>query len=239
MINARTWHRFFVSGYAFFPGFILLFGFSNTPALALPGVALLLWSFLVALAGAVQGVLLALGRLSLGCPVCGAKSRVSGGNADGMRLDCPACGTLRLKTGRFFRLQVIRPGSKDDDLAECPPPTKGILKLPLRHPLPFLALFLPVVGSIAASAVIYKFTLFFLLVPGFWCYAVACFLLDALFTGRIQDNTGTSLRAKAPFRFWRECAIWTLAYLFALSFPVGFALQERGRAERAAAVQGK
>lgn len=238
MLNARTWHRFFISGYAFFPGAILLFGFSNTPVPALFGAALLLWSFLVALAGAVQGVRMALGWLFMKCPVCSAKSRVTGGNADGMLLDCPACGTLRLKT-KWLRLQAIRPGSEDDDLAECPPPTKEILKLPLRHPLPFLALFLPVIGSIAASAVIHEFTFFFLLVPGFWCYAVACFLLDALFTGRIQDNTGTSLRSKSPFRFWWECAIWALAYLFALSFPVGFALQERGRAERPAAVQGK
>ena len=109
----------------------------------------------------------------------------------------------------------------------------GILR---SHPWWFVLLFAPVMGSITAASVIYKMSLFYILIPGVWCFVMGCFLIDGVVKGTITDNHGTAVRAEAPIRFWVKIGIWTLGYLFAAFFPVGYALQERHRAEAEAAV---
>ena len=86
-------------------------------------------------------------------------------------------------------------------------------------------MFLPVVLSIAAATMIHRFSFFYLLIPGFWCYCVGCFILDGVFSGRYGNRS----RANAPIRFWGNIAIWSLFYIFAAYFPIGFAKQESAK----------
>jgi len=103
------------------------------------------------------------------------------------------------------------------------------LKVPVTHPWLFSALYLPAVGSTIAGSIIYRFSWFNLLIPGLWCFVVSCFIIQGLTTGIMSDNHGTASRCKTPVRYWLKVWIWSSAYLFALVFPVGYALQERGR----------
>ena len=120
MLNARTWHRLCISAYVIFPATIFAWLLPNDSPFIWPAIVAIVWGFLVAGLGAAQGIMLACGKLHLGCPLCDARSFVSGGDRDGMYLECPHCGELRLKIGRLVGLRAIRPGSVDDDLAECP-----------------------------------------------------------------------------------------------------------------------
>ena len=100
------------------------------------------------------------------------------------------------------------------------------LLAPLRHSIPFAIIFLPVVASIIAASMIHKFSFFYLVIPGFWCYGVGGLILDGVFGGSFSDNYGTALRSKSPIRFWGKIGIWSLFYILAAAFPIGFALQE-------------
>ena len=101
-----------------------------------------------------------------------------------------------------------------------------LLLTPKKHPFPFMALYLPVIGSIIAASFIHKFSFFYLLIPGLWCYGVGCFIINGLYSGSMSDNHGTALRLKSPVRFWGKIGIWFLFYLFAMVYPIGFAMQE-------------
>lgn len=195
-----------------------------------PAIAAIIWGLVVGVLGAIQGIMMACGKLHMGCPICDARSFVQGGNRDGVYFDCPHCGELRIKAGRLFGMQVTRTGTEDDDLADYRPDNASPLLAPKRHPVPFAIIFLPVVASIVVASVIHEFSFFYLLIPGFWCHAVGGFILDGIFSGSMSDNHGTALRARMPIRFWGKIAIWSLAYIFATVFPIGYALQERGKA---------
>ena len=231
MLNARTWHRLCVSGYLLFIGTVALWLLPQNSPLAILALAAVGWGILIALMGAVLGVLLLMGRLAMGCPRCGARSQVTGGNRDGMHLDCPSCGDLRIKLGKLWGLKVTNIGSVEDDADGYSYSPDSPLRAPLRHLIPFTIMYLPVILSIIAASVIYKFTFFYLLIPGFWCYAVGGLIVDGLCTGKMRDSSGTATKAKAPFRFWSMILLWLAAYLFAAAFPIGFALQERNRAK--------
>jgi hypothetical protein len=230
MINALTWHRLCISGYIMFPGLVAIWLLPENSPFAMLALAALGWGMLVALIGAVMGVRFALGRLGLGCPRCNAPSRVTGGNHDGVFLACPACGDLRLKLGSPFGLKATKMGSVEGEFAGYNYGPRSPLRAPLRHFGPFAILCLPVVASIAVASVIHKFSFFYLLIPGFWCYAVGGLIVDAVCAGQMSDNHGTASRSRMPLRFWSKVLIWSLAYLFATAFPVGFAIQERNRA---------
>ena len=103
------------------------------------------------------------------------------------------------------------------------------LKVPFTHPWLFGAFYLlPTVGSMVAGSMIYRFS-WTLLFPGFWGFFVCCFIIDALIGGTMTDNRGTATRRGSPIRYWLKVGIWSAAYLFSVMFPVGYALQERGR----------
>ena len=229
MLNARTWHRLCISAYIIFPAVIIGWMIPEDSILVWPVAIAIAWGILVAFLGAIQGIMLACGRLYVGCPTCNAKSHVLGGDRDGMCLDCPNCGELRLKPGGLFRLKAIQCGSDEDELADYHPDSHSPLLAPKRHWIPFLIIYLPVVGSVIAASAIHKFMFFYLLIPGFWCFAVGGVILDGIFSGSISDNHGTALRSKSPFRFWGKIGIWSIAYLLAAAFPIGFALQERAK----------
>ncbi len=237
MLNARTWHRLCISAHVMFPAIVIAWLLPNDSPFILPAVAGIIWGLMVAAIGAVQGIMLACGRLYLGCPLCDARSFVSGGDRDGVYLDCPHCGELRLKIGRIFGLQAIRTGSAEDDLAESPASPGSPLLAPKRHLVPFVIIFLPVVASVVTASMIHKFSFFYILIPGFSCYALGGVILDALFSGSASDNHGTALRSRSPVRFWGKIGIWSLFYLFAAAFPISFAIQERGK-QKATTEQG-
>ena len=100
-------------------------------------------------------------------------------------------------------------------------------------------MFLPVVASIVAAAVIHEFSFFYIIIPGFWCYAVAGFCIHDIETGSVTDNYGTVTRSGSPFRFWTKVGVWLLFYLFAMCFPIGYAMQERDRAGNAKVETGR
>lgn len=144
-----------------------------------------------------------------------------------MLLDCPKCGELRVSSRFGFSLKAIRVGSEEDVLRDCPPPSENVLTIPRKYPLPFALLFLPMVATVVVASVIDQFRFFYLLIPGFFCYGVACCLIEGYVMGRLSDNSGTVVHSREPFRFWRKAGVWLLVYLFATVAPIGFAIQER------------
>ncbi len=148
-----------------------------------------------------------------------------------MYLSCPECGDLRIKLGSIFGLEVIRSGSEEDDLSDYKEESASLLLTPKRHPLLFIVLYLPVVASIIVATIIHEFTVFYLLIPGVWCYGVGCFIIEGIYKGSMSDNHGTALRSKSPVRFWGKIGIWFLFYVFATAFPIGFAMQEHSKAD--------
>lgn len=155
-----------------FPAIVVAWILPEGSPIIWPAILAIVWGLVVGALGAVQGILLACGKLHLGCPLCDTRSFVSGGDRDGIYLDCPHCGDLRLKVGRLAGLKTIRAGSAEDELADLPASPGAPLLAPVRHWLPFLFMFLPVVASVVAASMIHEFKLFYLLMPGFWCYAV-------------------------------------------------------------------
>ena len=103
------------------------------------------------------------------------------------------------------------------------------LLTPLRHPVIFLCIFLPVIASIVAGSIIYEFSYFYLLIPGFWCYGVGCFLINGFAKGSLKDNQGNAILASNPLRFWSKAALWIAAYIFAMVYPLGYGIQEKGK----------
>jgi hypothetical protein len=55
------------------------------------------------------------------------------------------------------------------------------------------------------------------------------FLIDGVAKGSLKDNHGTAIRHREPIRFWVKVAIWSLFYMFAIAWNIGFALQERNK----------
>ena len=99
-------------------------------------------------------------------------------------------------------------------------------QIPRTHPWLFISCYSPVIASIIAGSIIHQFSWFYIIIPGFFCFGVSCFLLDGLLSGVMTDNHGTAIRTRTPIRYWLKIGIWTAAYLFALLVPIGFALQE-------------
>lgn len=222
MFNARTWHWLCISAYPAAPAVLLGWVLPGDSPFLIWVILVFAWGMLIAVLGALQGVLFAFGRLRMGCPDCNSKCLVTGGARDGMWLDCPKCGEVQFRVDRLGRLHADKAVEEAEELevnSESP------LRAPLRHPIASAVIFLPVVGSIIAASVIHRFSFFYLLIPGFWCYGVGGFILDGIFSGRYGNHS----RSRAPIRFWGNIAIWAFFYLFAAFFPIGFALQESGR----------
>lgn len=104
--------------------------------------------------------------------------------------------------------------------------TKQFLSIPKRHPLAFAALYIPVIISVIVSSAIYRFTFAYCL-PMLWCFIVSLFLIQGVIAGELTDNHGTAIRRQAPIRFWAKVSFWSVFYLFAIAWCIGFALQEQ------------
>ena len=114
-----------------------------------------------------------------------------------------------------------------------PKETRELFSVPKRHPLAFAVALAPVLVSIAVSTALYRFT-FAYAVPLIWCFLVSLYLIEGIQKGRLSDNHGTAIRSETPARFWAKIAIWSLGYLFAASWCIGFALQEQARLNQSA-----
>jgi len=107
-----------------------------------------------------------------------------------------------------------------------PEDTKELFRVPKKHPRLFAAIYLlPAILNITATCIIYRFNL----VCGIslvWCYLTGSFLIKGYYEGQLFDNHGSAIRKTMPFQFWAKMAVWIFAYLFALSMPIAFAIQE-------------
>ena len=187
IFNARTWHWLCVSAYLMFPAILCAGTLPEDSPFLWPVILVIFWGLLVAVLGAIQGIMLACGKLHYGCPSCNEKSFVSGAGRDGVYLDCPKCGELRFKLGSLFGMRTIKIDSDEDDLAHPYLYPGSPLTTPKRHLIPFLVIFLPVVASVVIASVIYKFIFSGILVLCF-CYFVGGFLIEGIYSGRISDN---------------------------------------------------
>src|SRR3954471_7618984 len=109
-----------------------------------------------------------------------------------------------------------------------PKETRVFLSVPKRRPFAFAAVYVPVIASVVISSAVYRFTFAYCL-PLVWCFFVSLFLIQGLEKGQLTDNHGTAIRDQTPTRFWAKVSIWSVAYLFAIMWCIGFAMQERRR----------
>lgn len=228
-LNVRTWNALCLSAYLSFPAILGVWFVSDDSLLIWPLLLIVVWGIFVAILGAIQGVLFSLGKLYYGCPHCNQKSHVQGGIHGEVHLDCPKCGIVRYRLGRISGLKKGEsyPDEEEDDEPDKTP--YGILSIPKRHPIAFCIVFAPVVGSIIAASVIHRFSIFYIIIPGFWCYVVSSLVLHSIFSGKITVNHRTLSRKRTPIRFWGSILPWALFYLFAAVFPIGYARQESNK----------
>lgn len=238
ILNVRTWHRLVLASVLVFAlSFVCWFLPEGTikEAVILFGTG---FTMFTAALGVVMAVLLVIGRLKMGCPQCGRASKASFGGDNTLCLECPECGELFVSFGRMGPLKILGEDSADeaeDDPSEWEENQKDgagfkrLMMTPRRHPVAFTLIYAPVVASVVAASIIHEFIIIYVIVPGFWCYAIGAMLVEAIQRGRIADNQGSAVRSKQPFRFWLKAGIWILAYLFATWVPIGLALQESGK----------
>jgi hypothetical protein len=109
-----------------------------------------------------------------------------------------------------------------------PDKTKVFFSVAKRHPFFFAMLYTPAIISVVASCLIYRPHPGFL-IPLVWCFFVGSFLIKGITDGQLTDNHGTAFRLKTPLRFWGKVTIWSVAYIFAMIWAIGFALQENNK----------
>ena len=107
LFRLKTWNRIAmlaIPGFIAFPVAWTLD--SDSPYLYLIG-PLMMGTILIALIGALQGIMMVFGKLEFGCPVCESTAKVTQGGKKYIILDCPKCGELEVSTG-FSRMKVKR-----------------------------------------------------------------------------------------------------------------------------------
>jgi hypothetical protein len=107
-MNAKTWQT--LGGFGLPLMMVIGVGVVFGRGHGVPTYVLAACSLAVAVLGGVGayfGVLLALGRLHFGCPLCGTRSRVTGGTRKDLYLDCPSCGPVRVTS------RLLRPATAD------------------------------------------------------------------------------------------------------------------------------
>jgi len=107
-----------------------------------------------------------------------------------------------------------------------PKETKQLFSVPKRHPWAVIILYVPVVLGVVVSSLMYRFTFAYCL-PMLWCLLVSFYLIQGFENGELTDNHGTAIRRQTPVRFWSKVSIWSGAYIFAIAWCIGFAVQEQ------------
>ena len=105
LFRLKTWNReamLAIPGFIAFPVAWMLD--SDSPYLYLLA-PFMMGTILLGLIGALQGTMMAFGKLEFGCPICESTAKVTHGGKKYMYLDCPKCGELEVSTG-FGRMKV-------------------------------------------------------------------------------------------------------------------------------------
>ena len=181
--------------------------------------------FVLVVFGTVVGFLIWRERLFLRCPFCPENGSVVITHEEGMELSCPKCGTITANGP--LGLTLVR----ESDMPKKPRLRAPVKRMEFRSAWFWIA-FTPMILSSVASIAIYRFC-FASWFPAVWGFVVCGFLVQSMRTGCLDDNAGPTFRSRQPVKFWFRILLWTLGYLFALSFPIGYARQEAGR-EKAA-----
>lgn len=226
MIPFRLWYYFGLCSPLLVVGSLAFLFFPKNPVAI--GIGLGSLGILVpsGIFDAYLGLKLCRGPLLMKCPFCGGAGKVGFSKVLGMHLNCPRCGSVR--GHGFLKAQLAHgPLTHSEQEEEAARPGGLQLRDLLRtSPLSVGAILALPAASVVAASLIHRFSWFYLLIPGAWCLLVGTMQWRSLQTGVIEDNTGRVLRRHHLFRFWCKFAIWTVAYLFAASFPVFYALQE-------------
>ena len=106
-----------------------------------------------------------------------------------------------------------------------PQETKEFLSVPCRHPVAFLLSFLPAILSFLVGITIHRFSIAYL-IPLVWCFFVSIFLVDGFKKGRIKDRQGSADLELSPKAYWKKFTAWSLFYVIAVCWSIGYAVQE-------------
>ena len=226
MIPFRLWYYFGLYAPLLFVGFLVSLFFPENPVARGIGVGALGLLIPAGVFGAYLGIKLRRGPLLMRSPFCDGAGQVGFSKVLGMHLNCPHCGSVR--GHGFLKVQLAHgPLTHSEQDEEAARPGGLQLRDLLRtSPVSVGAILALPAASVVAACLIHRFSWFYLLIPGVWCLLVGTMQWRSLQTGVIEDNTGRVMRRHHPFRFWCKFAIWTVAYLFAASVPVFYALQE-------------
>jgi len=242
MMNARTWQTLYRVSAALF--FFVALGFISHPSHPILRAAYLTAEVLLiawAICCAWLGLLLTLGRLDLGCPFCGARSRVIGHIQKDLVLDCPACGEIRIR-GRVFGAAVSEKlNAASNDHGTSAAAESGGVNHRLHHFMqshfpsaspsqewstvvrdskhPILTLL-----ALNICFAIYAYSLrhvFFtaglaIILPGGFLICLA----QALTTRVARSNLGVFPRTERPASYWLHITVLWLAYLLVSLAPI-------------------
>lgn len=179
---------------------------------------------LALVAGLWFGIQIQRRRLVLHCPFCARTGVADLNRSEGLTMACPACGEIA-----GGGLLGWTPVSEKDRPGAARRVVAPVRKMQFHSPW-FWGLFGVSVVSAVAGSVIHEFG--FLTVFGpLWCFVVGSLLIQSVQTGCLDDNVGPTFRARQPVKFWLRTTIWFLGYCFAAFMPIGYALQERDKAQ--------
>jgi predicted RNA-binding Zn-ribbon protein involved in translation (DUF1610 family) len=107
LFQFKTWNRLVMLSIPGFVAFPVAWMFEpNSPYLYLL-TPLMFITIILALIGALQGIMMAFGKLDFGCPICESTAKVTQGGKKYIYLDCPKCGEIEVSTG-LGRMKVKR-----------------------------------------------------------------------------------------------------------------------------------
>lgn len=215
-----------LSAVAMFPAVIVSSQLPQGSPWELPLGLVIVWGIGVAIFGAVLGAKMTFGKLHFGCPTCSTKSLAYPLYRNRMAIDCPHCGSFHIGLLGVKPITTADSGEEDEDHHY---EGYALLTYPKTYPALSALVLSPAAASLAITAIIHKFSFFYLLIPGVWCYGVGGFIVISLKSRLIRKNGGWIRASKSPFQFWGTVIIWSIFYLLATYFPIGYAIQEAAK----------
>lgn len=183
-------------------------------------------------AGLPFGIRIQRGSQMLLCPFCSRLGVADIDRSEGLKMDCPACGEIR--GGGVLGWTIVREDEVSAEERKRPAPTR---KMQFQSPWFWLLFGVSVVSAIT-GVIMHEFSFMTVFAP-LWCFFVGSLLVQTLQTGRLDDNAGPTFRNRQPVKFWLRTGIWFLAYCFAASLPIAYALQERGETKSESTIEVK
>jgi hypothetical protein len=213
--------------------FVLLAAHLVFPAYVPLSVAVVAMALFITLGviGGVMGCFMAMGKLWLRCPFCGASGLAWAGKGIGLQMDCPNCGEIY--AGGRFGLTLFRSGLPAESDEDETPDTRTLEEMaPWERPASLSLLphgreyfrhwrtlrWYLLMLALAAPAAIWL---------GLKVHPIATVIVFGsaaligmipfvqLASGRSSSNHGTYFRKTEPIRFWRDTLL-TLAVFVGL-----------------------